>query len=601
MIALILILTCLLLTACGGGGGGGGDSFVLVLEQQPLSGVAGTELSVLIVHAEDSSGTFLPGANGNVTIAVASTGTLPAGTAHGLGGTTTRPLVNGRARFDDIRLTGAALNYRLRLSGGGSSVVTGDIDIEPGAAFRVGFLDTLQTVAVGTAMPNFRVAILDQWGNLVDAATNPVSIQLGTSAPFERDVILHASGVGAESAPNDDAPFELIDCDGPFVLPPEAVTPPSEVDAMVFDDANTGIVWGVTRNGSLFTYDIFLGNGLLQIIGGGASLSQRYKGLYFDGGGDLWGLPLSGSSEVPINQANGIDNPASSIPITLAGDTVLGYRGTAIDPISGNLYAGAILASDPAGPARLLVIDGDNVANVRGTMSQGCATLATKFDVTTFRLFAVSPDGGATVPTLYEVNPLNAAMTAVQTLGNGTSGEAITFVFPAPAEISSGSLDANAIGGIATFADWRWNLLAQDVFMVATSPGLNSDTSTSFSLTMPDTSGVVTISSADQTVDEGVGTISFTIALNKTVAHDVVVLFDPNGAAGTATSRADSDLRGVTQVTIPAGDTQVVVAVSITDDGDAENDEIIDIRITGASMAVLGADTAHQIRITDND
>ena len=262
---------------------------------------------------------------------------------------------------------------------------------------------------------------------------------------------------------------------------------------------------------------------------------------------------------------------------------------------------GAILASDPAGPARLLVIDGNNVANIRGTLSQGCATLATKFDVTSFRLFAVSPDGGATPPTLYLVNPLNAAMSAVQTLGNGTSGEAITFVFPAPAELGSGSLDANAIRGIATFSDWRWNLLAQEVFMIASSPGLNSGTSSSFSLTTPDTSGVVTIATADQTVDEGVGTISFTIALNKTVGHDIVVLFDPTGAAGTATPGADSDLRGVTQVTIPAGDTQVVVAVSITDDGDAENDEIIDIRLTGASMATLGADTSHQIRITDND
>ena len=139
----------------------GGDSFVLVLEQQPQAGVAGAELTVLIVHAEDSNGTFLPGASGNVTLSVASTGTLPAGSSPGLGGTTTRPLVAGRARFDDIRLTGAALNYRLRLSGGGSSVVTDELDIEPGTAFRVNFLDTLQTVPVGAAMPTFRVAVLD--------------------------------------------------------------------------------------------------------------------------------------------------------------------------------------------------------------------------------------------------------------------------------------------------------------------------------------------------------------------------------------------------------------------------------------------------------
>ena len=604
-LSFVLCLSAGLLAGCGGGGGGGGETFVVVLEQQPPAGEAGTELSAFTVHTDDAQGNFLASDGLRITISLASTGTLGNGRQPGLSGTLTRTTINGRALFNDIVLTGAANDYVFRFSGGGSSDESNQIDIAPASPWRVAFLSSPRSTPVGGAIPDFQVAVIDRWDNIVRSAANRITVELAAVEPFARDVLLHASGVGQTNAPVDDAPFEFIDCDGPFVLPPEPIIPFGEVDALAFDEGNTNLVWGTTMSGSVFTYDPFLGNGLgsgqLRQIGAGLTLSQRYKGLYFDGGGDLWGLPFTGSEEVPISKTSGIDNPASSLAITISGDVALGYRGTAVDPITGNLYAGAILASDPTGPVRLIVIDGNNDASVRGPLAQGCASLATKFDSPGFRLYAVSPDGGAIPPTLYAVNPLTASMTSVQTLGNGTAGEAITYVFPAPATLTAGGFEATPFQGIATFSGWRWDLLIEGMSLRATSPGLNPDVSSLFDITTPDTTALVTMATGDQSVGEAVGTISFTVALSKAVAHDVVVVYDSNGPAGTATPGADSDLFGVSTVTIPAGQTQASVSFTIKDDGAPESDEFLAIRLTGASMATLGTDTELQIRIADND
>ncbi|MHC4953859.1 MAG: hypothetical protein ACYTGZ_08210 [Planctomycetota bacterium] len=584
--------------ACGSGGGGddGTKEFIVVVHRQPQGGTAGVALEAIEIRAVDRDGNVVEDAGGRVTLTVASTGDLPTARVHGLSGTLSRPLVDGLARFTDVRLTGAASDYTLRASGGGTEVETNPFRIRHADAVRVAFLAAPRDVPVGTPMPPFQVGVVDAYGNLAKETSVEVIVDIGALEPFSRDVLLHASGWG-DTGSLSDAAFEFIDCQAPFVLPPELDFPPGSVDALAFDEFDTGLVFGTTRDGSVFTYDIFFGGGV-RVLGGGQTLSQRYKGLYVDADGRLFGLPLDGTAEYPIDTATGVDNVGSPFPISFGSQTILGFNGAATDPVTGNLYAAARLASDANGPPRLLVIDGVNDAISRGSFSHGCASLATKLDGSTGRLFAASPDDAPGGPRLYEVNVLTAGMTEVVLLGNGTAGEALTYVFPAPLDVTGADFSpAPTVDGIATFAGWKWSLTAQGVTLSASAASLQPDESEPFDILAPDTSATVSFTTAAQTWDEDIGTIT----LSRALPHDITVSINANGPLGTATPKSDSDLGGITTKVIQAGQTSGTVAFTIADDSEVEGDEVIDLRITGVALGTIGAQPNQTVTIRDND
>ncbi|MHC4448515.1 MAG: hypothetical protein ACYS0E_00060 [Planctomycetota bacterium] len=565
-----MAILLLAMVACGGGGGG--DPPVLAVQNEPADGIAGEALASFFIRVDSGSAS-------RVTVELESAGSLPPGRLAGLQGTLTVPVVNRLAHFDDVVLTGAAQGYRLRVRAGSASVATGPFDVGPAAAFRLAFLETPPDTPVGSPMDPFRVAVLDRWDNFVVGSTVDVTIDIDALDPFGRDVLLHASGTQV---------FEFVDCDGPYVLAPEPEQPPEQFDAMAFDEGGSERIWATTANGSLAWFDIFFGGGV-QVVGSGGTLGRRYTGLYFDATGVLWGLPLNGSEERAIDTVTGRDD-GGVVPITLAGETIEGFHGATVDPISGELYAAARLAT--GGPPRLLSIDNDNAARVRGTLQQGCASLATKLDGNGGRLFAVTPDPD---PVLYEVSPLTAAMTAVIPLGNGGNGHAISYVFPAPAEIGGASLVQQPFDGIATFGDLQWTLMAGGVTLIATAPGLQPDVSNPFDISAPDTSATVSFTTAARTVDESDGTVTLSLTVSRAMPHDLTVVIDASALSG------DTNLPGQVRSVIRAGETSAGIAFEITDDAAAEGDEVLAARITGVALGTVGPTATHRITIRDND
>ncbi|MHC4939554.1 MAG: hypothetical protein ACYTHK_11340 [Planctomycetota bacterium] len=572
MVRGVVWIGLLLLVACGGEGGGTSDPVVLVVEREPLGGDAGEAMPLFVIRVES-------GNVSRITIEVESTGDLPAGRTPGLNGTLSVPVVNDRASFDDIVLTGAAADYVLRARAGSAGVLTAPFDINAGPAFRVAFLETPPDTPVGSPMDAFRVAVLDRWDNFVVRTNHDVTIEIDSLDPFGRDVLLHASG---------EEIFEFVDCEGPYVLAPEEAKPLEPFDAMTFDEGGTDRIWATSADNSLIFYDIFFGGGI-RFVQGSGTLARRYTGLYFDATGQLWGLPLDGSAEFAINTTTGRDD-SGSVPITLPGETIEGFNGAAVDAVTGDLYVAARLAGEAL--PRLLSVDFNNEARVRGTLQQGCADLATKFDGVSSFLFAVSPDPD---PVLYEVDPLTASMTKVIDLGNGTDGEAISYVFPAPLDITGASFVQPSSNGIASFGGFRWTLMADDVSLVATSPGLQPDTSNRFSITRPDTGAQVSFMTSAQTVDENAGTITFQLTVSRAMPHDMIVVIDTGAWAD------DTDMPAHSRQIIRAGETSRTVAFDITDDGAAEGDEVLTARITGVSLGSVGPGATHALTIRDND
>lgn len=115
----------------------------------------------------------------------------------------------------------------------------------------------------------------------------------------------------------------------------------------------------------------------------------------------------------------------SGTPITLAGSTVTGGTGLAVDPTTGTFWA--LLNVSGGGGRRLVTLNTTTgVATLVGNTGAQFAGIAF---TSTGTLFGVTGDGeGTLVPeTLYTLNKTTAAPTIFQTLGNGSDGEAIAF------------------------------------------------------------------------------------------------------------------------------------------------------------------------------
>ncbi|MGH9580093.1 MAG: hypothetical protein ACRD2R_03790 [Terriglobales bacterium] len=121
----------------------------------------------------------------------------------------------------------------------------------------------------------------------------------------------------------------------------------------------------------------------------------------------------------------------SSVTITLAGFTVNGGTGLAVDPTTGTMYA-LLVVSPPTVPGvrRLVTVDpATGVATDIGNANDG--TSLSMADITFDSagvLYGVTGDGSASLPeTLFTLNKATGAATLVVALGNGDDGEAIGF------------------------------------------------------------------------------------------------------------------------------------------------------------------------------
>ena len=117
-----------------------------------------------------------------------------------------------------------------------------------------------------------------------------------------------------------------------------------------------------------------------------------------------------------------------------------------------------------------------------------------------------------------------------------------------------------------------------------------------------------TASIANVTVSEGAGTMTLTLNLSHESSRSTAYETTTSGVGGTATQGADYEnflSGGEARITVPAGDTQASLDITITDDAAAESNETITIRWDNDATGGKGDATPSVINftgtITDND
>ncbi|HYW32907.1 MAG TPA: hypothetical protein VE869_15510, partial [Gemmatimonas sp.] len=158
-----------------------GEPTQLVFLSQPDAAVAGQLLPAIRVQLRDIGGNRVTSASGPVAISI-STG--PSGAS--IDGTVTGDLTAGELSFTDIRLPRAGTGYTLTatLVGGVGvrSPVTRVFTTAPAAPSELAFLTEPTASTVGFPVtPAVRVAVLDGFGNLITAASTPVTLELAVA------------------------------------------------------------------------------------------------------------------------------------------------------------------------------------------------------------------------------------------------------------------------------------------------------------------------------------------------------------------------------------------------------------------------------------
>src|SRR2546429_629091 len=140
--------------------------------------MAGHQISPAVkLRAEDAHGNKVARFTGNVTVAL---GNNPGGAT--LSGTTTVVAVDGDATFYDLSLdkTGTGYTLAASVSGGALVATSAAFDVAPGAATQLEFTVEPTTATAGTALaPALQVRALDAAENLVPTFTGNVTVAFG--------------------------------------------------------------------------------------------------------------------------------------------------------------------------------------------------------------------------------------------------------------------------------------------------------------------------------------------------------------------------------------------------------------------------------------
>ena len=151
----------------------------LVFKVQPTNVAAGAAITPAVqVSIQDAQGNIVPTATNAVTIAI---GTNPSGGT--LSGTTTVAAVAGVATFSTLSINKVGTGYTLGATSGVLTAATSTaFNVSPGAPAKLVFQVQPTNVVAGTAVaPAVQVIIQDAQGNLVNTATNAVTMAIGTN------------------------------------------------------------------------------------------------------------------------------------------------------------------------------------------------------------------------------------------------------------------------------------------------------------------------------------------------------------------------------------------------------------------------------------
>ena len=414
---------------------------------QPSNAATGATISPAVqVVVEDSNGNVLEGAKNPVTLSLAG--------GNGLGGTLTVTPKKGIATFSDLAISAAGTGYKLTATSPSLVPATSaSFNIStPGSnasqPSKLAFVQQPSNALAGaTISPAVQVAVEDVNGNVVSAATNPITLALAGG-----------SGLGGTLT----------------VTPQNGIATFSNLSVST---AGSGYTLSAgSPNLSSATSASFT----ISASGSGPSPAQ----LVFlqQPSNAVTGATISPAVQVAIQDANGNTVTAATNPVTLA-------------LVGGNGLGGTLTVTPRNGIATFSDLS-VSTAGTGYTLSATSPTLTSAVSAA-FNINAPS-GGGSPVKLAFLQQPSNAVTgatitPAVQVVVQDASGNTvqgstnpITLTLVGGTGLA-GTLTVNAQNGVATFNDLTVSTAGTGYKLSAASPALTSATSASFTISPPST------------------------------------------------------------------------------------------------------------------
>ncbi|WP_218933777.1 Calx-beta domain-containing protein [Rubripirellula lacrimiformis] len=345
---------------------------------------------------------------------------------------------------------------------------------------------------------------------------------------------------------------------GTFAIAPATTT--------VNENANT-VTFTVTRSGGTdgtVTVDFATADGTATA---GSDYAANNGTLTFADG------ESSKTITVSITDDSTADEPNETFTVTLSNAT-------------GGAALGGVTAST------VTIVDNDNTVPVPGVFSIAPETVSVN-----------ESDGTATF-TINRSTGSDGAVTVNFATANGTATAGSDYTANSGTlNFADGELSKTVTVAITDDADDEPN----ETFTVsissatggATLGAVTTSTATIVDNDATPVPGVLSISPETVSVNEDVGTATFTV--NRTGGSDGAVTVNFATANGSATAGSDYTSNSGT-LSFADGETSKTVTVAITDDSDVESNETFTVSISGASGgATLGSVTTSTATIVDND
>lgn len=486
----------------------------LAFTAQPGNAAAGTSIPTVRVAIQDATGATVTSDNTTqVTVAIGT----DAGPGGVLGGLTTVSAVAGIATFANLSIPQAGAGYTLvSTSAGLTSATSANFNIAPGSATRLAFTVAPSTTAANAAMsPAVQVTVQDALGNRIPAATNAITVAIGTNP---------SAGVLA----------------GTKVV--NAVSGVASFSGLSINQGGTGYTLTASASGltgaTSAAFDI------------GAVLPATQLAFAIQPTDGVAGDPLSPAIQVEVRNANGERVTTSRDAVTLAFaanpgagtlsgtktvnaiDGIASFTGLAINKASGGYTLSATsggltattssaFAITPAAPSKLRFLS--QPSNAKGNVAQAggiSAAIADAFDNT-----VTSATSNVTLS--IGNNPWRSIVSG----GGGT--------------VTATSLTVAAVAGIASFANVRIDKPGVNYSLAASASGITAGTSTEFNINVTFNGAVSAATSGGHTC--AVSTESGTYCWGENY----------NGQLGATTGATNSD-------SIPARVTTNLVFSTIT-------------------------------------
>ncbi len=416
----------------------------LAFAQQPTNALTGAAVSPAVqVVVEDANGNTVTAATAPVTVALTSSA--------GLGGTlwTTIP-INGIATFANITVSTAGSGYTLLATSPNlSSATSASFTISapgggaPPPPVKLAFLQQPSNALTGaTISPAVQVAVEDSTGNVVTAATNPVTLALSSGSGLQGTLTVVAQkGI---------ATFSTLGV--------------SAAGSYTLSATSSGLTSATSASFTITTQ------------GGGTPPPATKLAFSQQPSNALTGAAISPAVQVAVEDSTGnvVTTATNSVTISLAGGSGLG--GTLTVAAQNGIATFGNLSLSAAGSY---------------TLSAASSGLTSAVSAS----FTISSSGGGTpVPAklAFSQQPSDAFMgaaisPAVRVVVEDSNGNVVTSASnPVTLALQGGSglagtLTATPQNGIAIFNNLTVSA-AGSYTLLATSPSLTSATSTSFTI-----------------------------------------------------------------------------------------------------------------------